>query len=226
MLAVRRPRCLLAALAVAALLAGCSPAPDQASPAASADAAVDQDPSLAPAAAAAALLGPWQPEPIPLWPGLIDAVAQACRSSMPPFPASPLVAVDARGQGHLQAAFSGPAGDAVCMDLMIDAQGRVEAMGGGSISGPQARPPLAEHALMSMGQMSTGGGDQAVASSLISGVAGPGIRGVVVEMPGQPRMTATLANGWYLLWWPGPIPAGTKVIGLDVLGAQVAESDP
>lgn len=54
--------------------------------------------------------------------------------------------------------------------------------------------------------------------------AGAGIARVVIAMPGQPPVTASLANGWYLAWWPGEWPPGTKVFGIDSLGQQVAEA--
>jgi hypothetical protein len=145
---------------------------------------------------------------------------------MAPFPAAPLVAVDARGRGRLQALFAGAEGVATCNDMTIDQAGAVRAMGGGmTSSGPQPGPPDAR-ALLSAGVSSSGGDGAAIASSVIMGQAGSDIARVVVLMPGQVRMTATLANGWYLFWWPGALPAGTQVIGLDVFGAQVAASDP
>jgi hypothetical protein len=39
-------------------------------------------------------------------------------------------------------------------------------------------------------------------------------------------MFATVANGWYVLWWPGEMPPGTSVLGLDVLGTEVATIEP
>ena len=37
---------------------------------------------------------------------------------------------------------------------------------------------------------------------------------------------ASLANGWYAAWWPGPLPNGSKVVGYDSGGQPVASGDP
>ena len=173
------------------------------------------------------LFGPWRPEPIPLWPALLQVVAQTCARSMQPFPPAPIIAVDARGEGRLQALFAGPGGVAMCTDMTIAPDGRVEAAGGGMTSvGPDAQPVVGAAQLRSAGLASSSDAAGRVTSSIISGQAGQGIARVVVEMPGRQRMTATLSQGWYVFWFPDAIPAGTRVIGLDVLGAAIAESDP
>jgi hypothetical protein len=58
------------------------------------------------------------------------------------------------------------------------------------------------------------------------GRAGPGIAGVGVLIPGQQPITASFANGWYLVWWPGEWPKGTIVAGFDSAGRKVAETPP
>jgi hypothetical protein len=145
---------------------------------------------------------------------------------MQPFPAAPLVAVDARGQGRMQALFVGPNGQAACYDMTVDAEGVARAMGGEMTATGPAGPPLDANGLQSTGVSSSGGGANVIKSSVISGQAGAGIAIVAIDMPGRPRMTATLANGWYLFWWPGGLPVGTKVIGLDGFGGEVAKSEP
>ena len=176
-------------------------------------------------AAMALLLGPWRPEPVQLWPALLHIVAQTCARSMQPFPPAPLIAVDARGEGRLETLFAGPGGMAMCNDMTIAPDGRVEAAGGGMTSvDPAPQPPVA--GLRSAGVSTSGGGDGRVTSSVIIGQAGEGIARVAVAMPGRPRMWATLSQGWYVFWFPGAIPAGTSVIGMDVLGADIAESEP
>jgi len=191
------------------------------------------DPAAAPvivdeATALGALLGPWRAEPIPLWPALLAEIARDCPASMRPFPAVPLVAVDARGGGRLQALFAGAGRQAACYDMTIDRQGAVGAMGGGMTSTGDGQSPVGARALRSAGVSSSaiGADRNAITSSVFIGEAGAEIATVVIAMPGQARMRATLANGWYLFWWPGAIPAGTKVIGLDALGQAMATSDP
>jgi hypothetical protein len=209
------------------LRVGCAGAPPPSS------APATSDPPAAPpivdeGTALGALLGPWRPEPIPLWPALLAEVATDCAGSMQPFPAIPLVAVDARGGGRLQALFAGAGQSAACYDMTIDARGAVGAMGGGMTSMGDVQPPIGAQALRSAGLSTSreGVAGDVVTSSVISGEAGAGVATVVVVMPGQARMRATIANGWYLFWWPGAIPAETKVIGLDGFGQHVATSDP
>jgi hypothetical protein len=213
-------------MVLAAILVGCggTPAP---SPIADGQDPPIQAPMLVDEASGRALLlGPWLPEPIPLWPALLAAVARVCSSSMEPFPAVPLVAVDARGRGRLEALFSGAGGQAACNDMTIDARGTVAAVGGGMTAMGNPLPAIGDQALRSAGVSSSGGAGDPITSSVITGQAGAGIATVTIVMPGQGRMRATLANGWYLFWWPGQIPAGTKVVGLDALGQEVATSDP
>ena len=208
---------------IAMLSFACDTAPPSPTDAAAGSGATDE---FTVPGAMALLLGPWRPEPVPLWPALLQVVAQTCARSMQPFPPAPLVAVDARGEGRLQALFAGPGGVAMCNDMTIDADGRVEAAGGGMTSmGSDPQPAIGAAQLRSAGVSSSSDAGGRVTTSLITGQAGQGIARVVVEMPGRQRMGATLAQGWYLFWFPGEIPAGTRVIGLDVLGANIAESD-
>lgn len=221
---LRSARCV----ALVMLLMGCAGGPSAtpttgtSDPAAAAPAIVDEGTALG------ALLGPWRPEPIPVWPALLAEVARDCAGSMQPFPAVPLVAVDARGGGRVQALFAGDGRQAACYDMTVDVRGAVGATGGGMTSMGDVQPPLGAQALRSAGLSSSaiGVGRNAVTSSVVSGEAGASIVTVVIAMPGQARMRATLANGWYLFWWPGAIPAGTKVIGLDGFGQDVTTSDP
>ncbi len=174
------------------------------------------------------LAGPWRTTPVGIDPALRLEVERACRASMLPFPPlTQLVLVDARGQGRLQAIFAGPTGQqATCMDMEIDADGRVQAMGGGSTGEGDGKPvEIGPFELRSQGSMSSGA-PGAVTSSLTSGMAGPGIASIVLEAPGQPQITASLANGWYAVWFPGAWPRATKVIGLDAFGTEVAQVFP
>ena len=130
-----------------------------------------------------------------------------------------LVVIDARGAGRIQAQYAGPRStEASCIDMTIDAAGNVVAGGGGTGFGGQEwiilRPFEIEHH----------GGYSSEESSTTMGRAGDGIAKVVIVMPGQPQVTASLANGWYLAWWPGAWPPGTKVVALDSLGQPVTDA--
>lgn len=212
-------------MVLAAILVGCGGTPST-TPAGDGQDPSGEAPVVDEATGLGLLLGPWRSEPIPLWPALLATVARVCPASMQPFPAVPLVAVDARGQGRLQALFAGAGGQAACNDMTIDARGAVAAMGGGMTAIGNPAPAAGDQALVSAGVSSSGGPGDAITSSVISGAAGAGIATVAIVMPGRARMRATLANGWYLFWWPGAIPVGTRVMGLDALGQEVATSDP
>lgn len=168
-----------------------------------------------------ALAGPWQSTPFSLAGPILQAVDQACRGSMPEFPQqTQLTVVDARGGGLIQAHYTSPDGaEATCVDMTVNAAGRVEALGGGGTGfAGHALPPLEANELSSAGGM---GSDR---STVTYGRAGAGISQVVVLMPGHVPIRASLANGWYLVWWPGEWAQGSKVVGFDVLGEQVAET--
>jgi hypothetical protein len=174
----------------------------------------------------ARLDGPWSPTPVQVPAAVLVAADQACRTSMQPFPVGvQIVVVDARGKSVIQLAYAGPNGAmAQCNDMTVDAQGRVEALGGGGFGqGGGEPPPVPPNTLESAGGMSSG--DPAT-SSVAMGRAGPGIAGVGVLIPGQPPITASFANGWYLVWWPGAWPQGTVVAGFDQTGQKVAETAP
>ena len=169
--------------------------------------------------------GPWSATPIPVPAPIVAAADRACRGMMQPFPDdAQIVVIDARGKGMLQIAYAGANGGmAQCNDMTVDAQGRVEAMGGGSMGqggGPLAA--LAANALEPGG--SSGSGDPVTSTTI--GRAGPGIAAVRVIIPGQPPITASFANGWYLVWWPGAWPHGTTVIAVNDDGERVAEAAP
>ena len=180
-----------------------------------------------PAAGPGAIWAPWQPNPIPLDAGILQAIDRECRGSMAPFPAVRLVVADARGDGVVQAQFAGPAGEAFCMDMTIDrTTGRVAAVGGGSVGTGTSAVQLGPQAIESHSGMGTGGPGDAIVRQTTSGRVGNGVAAVVIQMPGKPPIRASLANGWYLAWWPGPWPRGTKVLALDAVGGKVAEAEP
>jgi hypothetical protein len=218
---------MLAAFSIVVAAAGCSGETAVQSASTAANPAQIPNPEAAPLVPPE-LWAPWQPNPIPLNVALLRAVDRECRLSMVPFPAAQLVVVDARGEGLLQAQFAAPNGaEAFCMDMTVDQQGRVHAMGGGSTGGGDAARLLGPLEMESRGGMATGGpGANDILRSVTSGRVGQGISSVAILVPGQGQMTAALANGWYVAWWPGPWPNGTKVVARDVLGNVVAEAAP
>jgi len=171
-------------------------------------------------AVAGPLHGPWRPVPITLVGPIVETVDRACRASMDDFPQETrLMVIDTRGGGRIQAQYAGPRStEASCIDMTIDAMGQVVAGGGGTGFGAQ------EWSILNPFELEHHGGYSSGESSTTMGRAGPGIAKVVIVMPAQPRVTASLENGWYLVWRPGSWPPGTKVVGLDPLGQRVTEA--
>ena len=165
------------------------------------------------------LIGPWQPVPMGLPGTLIVDVDSTCRSSFPEFPQeAQLVVLDVRGAGKIEAQYAGPKRiEAACWGITIDATGSVGPGGGSSNVGE------AEWHALPPNEIEQHGGYGSAEASSTAGRAGPGIAKVLIDLPGCPPITASLANGWYLAWWPGEWPVGTKVLGLDSLGQTVIE---
>jgi len=176
-----------------------------------------------------ALRGPWQPTPYVLDPQLlVDAQTEclAMNAAIPAKAAMPanaaLVVADARGGGVLQLAFVAANGDGFeCLNMPIlptgdvARSGTMTGRGGGGPIGPSA--PFGMEALG--GGSTTGGGNQPIDATVV-GRVGPGIAQVQIEVAGQPRIIATIWNGWFAAWWPGS-PRATAV-GYDAAGKEVA----
>lgn len=58
-------------------------------------------------------------------------------------------------------------------------------------------------------QTAAGGGS---AATMLDGRIGRGVTGVRINLSNGRRVTATVAHGWYLAWWPGPAHATTAEI--------------
>jgi hypothetical protein len=182
-------------------------------------AACGSDGSSEARALAAAIKGPWQRVPFALPGTMIESIDRACRAGFEgQFPQhTQLMAIDSRGAGRVEVLYAAPNGDEASCTATVDAAGRVEWAGGGTGSSGQAWLVLPAFELASSGGYGSG------EASATYGRAGAGISSVVIVMPGQPRVTASLANGWYGAWWPGEWPQGTEIVGLDPLGQPVAE---
>lgn len=224
-----------AVLLAALLLAGCGPGTP----------ATPEVTIQATAEGGSGLRGAWQAEPLPLDAALLEAVDRECRDALQELigPEFRLLVVDARGEGLLQAVFGDPLGRvATCEGIAVQPDGTVRSAGSGLMTAAgqdPARQPARFELLNGGGMGIVEGGGLAVArpgqrpydrSDIIRwitfGTAGPGISSVVVDLPVGVRVTASLANGGYVAWWPGVWPLGTIVRGLDGQGAIVAETSP
>jgi 1-acyl-sn-glycerol-3-phosphate acyltransferase len=169
------------------------------------------------------LLGPWRPDPIAIPPAIIEAADRACRASIPFSHELELAVLDARGKGYLQAHYAGAGGrEATCLNLAIDARGEVIHEGAGG-SGATSLPPIGPGELRPAGGMGLG---RPRTMTMAVGRAGSGIAAVVLDVPGYGGVRASLANGWYVAWWPGLWPDGTVVRGLDQFGNVIADGTP
>ncbi len=163
--------------------------------------------------------GPWQAVPFAVPGPMVEAIDRTCRGGFEDaFPQqTQLMVVDVRGGGRVEAQYAGPDGTEANCVVTVDATGRQEWAGGGTGSGGTPWRVLQASELEFVA-----GSGSAEASNTV-GRAGPGIARVVIVVPGQPPVSASLANGWYVAWWPGEWPPGTKVTGIDPLGQTVAE---
>lgn len=176
--------------------------------------------------------GPWQAEPMPVGAATQAAVDRACREPVgdrpEPMigPTFRLAVVDARGEGILQAMFIQPGGQtASCEDIELAADGSVTWPGMASRD-DTPQPTLGPFDFRSAGGSSVGsppGSNSGAIRSISYGAAGPGIASIIVDVPGPGRATASLANGAWVVWWPGAWPPGSRITALNAAGISVAE---
>lgn len=50
------------------------------------------------------------------------------------------------------------------------------------------------------------------ASSTVTGLVGQDVSDVTMVLEGGERITATVANGWFLAWWPSGVPATAEEV--------------
>jgi len=174
-----------------------------------------------------ALVGLWQTAPLTLTRSAILNADQACRAWIQDPPDGlrvvdandlRIAVIDARGAGRIQMHYVGRAGaTASCFDMPIDAFGHVKAGGGGAEIPDHEPPPLGPT------EISTEGGTSTEDSTVQLGRVGESIVKVVIMRPKEEPITASLANGWYLAWWPDTVGPGAKAVGSDASGLPVAE---
>ena len=82
--------------------------------------------------------------------------------------------------------------------------GRQPASLGGSFATHPPRPVPAGHvSIVSSGSTTTPPAEGSQHFSLLVGRTGRGVTGVSLTLRDGTRVTASLANGWFLAWWPG-----------------------
>jgi hypothetical protein len=190
-----------------------------------------------PPATLAQLTGPWRAAPLRLDSATWARVEDACRVDIQMAPATRAQIIDARGAGVVTVAMTGQQFGR-CDALQVMATGEVVGAGSGMRSdGPQQ--PIVEPGT-GIGPIEQGtidGGGLTVTGWSVYGPVGAGINTVVVQVPGQPQVFATVMNGQFSAWWPvrqnaanGPnvqpglaplLPPSLVVLGYDATGALV-----
>jgi len=133
----------------------------------------------------------WQPTPTTPAPGQLAQAAQACGQDL----GSPVL-TDSRGP-YTASIYA----DSTTSDLCLSGNGVSMSSNSTSVA------PVS----VAAGQIQLGGGgtrDSAGnALTLVDGRTGAGVTAVTIERSDGSSVQATVANGWYLAWWPGTVTA-------------------
>ncbi len=133
----------------------------------------------------------WQPTPTTPAPGQLAQAVQACGQNL----GSPVLA-DSRGP-YTASIYA----DSTTTDVCLSGNG-VSMSSSSTSAGPTS---------IGAGQIQLdGGGARDAAGSaltLVDGRIGAGVTAVTIERGDGSSVQATVANGWYLAWWPGAVAA-------------------
>jgi hypothetical protein len=133
----------------------------------------------------------WQPTPTTPAPGQLAQAAQACGNDL----GSPVL-TDSRGP-YAASIYTSSTTSEVCLSG-----------NGVSMSSSSTSPTPAS---VAAGQIQSGGGGTRDAAgnalTLVDGRTGAGVTAVTIERSDGSSVQATVANGWYLAWWPGTVAA-------------------
>ena len=113
--------------------------------------------------------------------------------------------IDARGAGELELYYSASlsGGWATCTQMGVDRLGNVKAGRGHAVSGGSGEQ-LQPFKLQFEDFRWSGEPPGPIKASWLVGRAGPGITRVEIRSPGRPTIDASIANGWWTAWSPGP----------------------
>lgn len=176
--------------------------------------------------------GTWTATPSSPNPALVARVRDGCLS--PPGPdwtaemranaadlaSLPLVIVDQRGRGAVAFfAERRPDGQASMMCLSAaDEDGQVMAGGGGTSTGARETPATGPLRLFTAHRNRSEWGTY----TAYAGSVEPGVTQVTVERNSGSGVIASVANGYFVAWWPGDAYA-TRIIAYGAGGAVLAE---
>ena len=80
---------------------------------------------------------------------------------------------------------------------------QLASLGGGFATHPPPPVPAGRVSIVSSGSTTTLPAEGSQHFSQVVGRTGPGVTGVTLRLRDGTRVTASLANGWFLAWWPG-----------------------
>jgi hypothetical protein len=207
-----RPTAVLtAALATAALLAGCTiatetapPPPESAGPTDAAGAATPavRTPDLT-AVAEDAVFGRWRRAPAHPTPAIAQAAESACRAEAA-VGALPLVVLDARGEGEVTVVFADAKAASLC-HARVAKDGTATADARPVAGYPDAAPASQRLGVHDLEIVDSSSG----ARTVLVGQVGPDVARVAAQFDDATWSNASMAQGWYAMWWPGREPALT-----------------
>jgi hypothetical protein len=131
--------------------------------------------------------GGWQPTPTTPVPGQLAQAAQACGQDL-----GSAVLTDSRGP-YTASIYADSSTSAVCLS------GDGTSMSSSSISEAPAGVSAGHIQFHGGGTRDSAGN----ALTLVDGRIGAGVTAVTIERSDGSSVQATVANGWYLAWWPG-----------------------
>lgn len=153
----------------------------------------------------------WQPTPTTPAPGQLAQAAQACGQDV----GSPVL-TDSRGP-YTASIYA----DSTTSDVCLSGDGVSMS------SSSSTRAPVrvaAGHIQLDGGGMRDGAGD---ALTLVDGRTGAGVTAVTIERSDGSSVQATVADGWYLAWWPGAVAARkAEITAASGTGTVVFPSTP
>jgi hypothetical protein len=135
----------------------------------------------------------WTPNPTAAAPGQIETARASCEASQSPIAGLPLKLADTRGP--------------FTFSIYADANSSATCIKGPSftaISGSMSSYPVsvpAGHILLASSRATDRAGG---AYSLAEGRTGVGVTGVTLTLDDGTNVQATVGNGWFVAWWPGP----------------------
>jgi hypothetical protein len=172
------------------------------------------------------LTGPYQTEPFQAFdPALVTLLRDTClrdfAGEMRLADGLKPVLVDGRGGGRFIVLLAAPDGEADCIGK-IDVRGTPSSEGGSSGGvGASSIGPLE----VFPGGSGSGSGVGGDAYGYVTGYVGSEIGGVVLELAGGSRVTASMGGGRYAAWWPNDHQA-VRILAYDRKGALVGETPP